>query len=141
MTMSADSDLTDIQPDILTLGIAGFSAEHPKAKADIERRLRREWWPSKRLSTEMDTTLLTESQFTRAASYLVLWKYALPQLSTWVTDDRFKLMIDFYKGLYETEFNEVLDDGVEYDSDEDGLISVSEKAPEVLNESFGRLTR
>jgi hypothetical protein len=137
MAMSVDSNLTAIQPDILTLGILTFASEHAKAKADIERRLRREWWPSKRLSNEMNATLLTESQFTRTASYLVLWKYALPQLSTWVSDDRFKIMIDFYKGLYESEFNEVLEDGIEYDSDEDGLISVSEKLPT----HFGRLTR
>lgn len=137
MAMSVDSDLTAIQPDILTLGILTFASEHAKAKADIERRLRREWWPSMRLSNEMNATLLTESQFTRAASYLVLWKYSLPQLSNWVADDRFKIMIDFYKGLYESEFNEVLEDGVEYDADDDGLISVSEKAPT----HFGRLTR
>ena len=137
MAMSVDSDLTAIQPDILTLGILSFSAEHPKAKADIERRLRREWWPNMRIAGEVDFTLITESQFTRAASYLVLWKYALPKLSTWVVDDRFKLMIDFYKGLYESEFNEVLEDGIEYDADEDGVIAVSEKVPT----HFGRLTR
>ena len=119
------------------MGILSFSSEHPKAKADIERRLRREWWPSMRLSDEMDAALITESQFTQAASYLVLWKYALPQLSTWVADDRFKIMIDFYKGLYESEFNEVMEDGVEYDADEDGIISISEKKPT----HFGRLTR
>ena len=42
MVMSVDTDLTAIQPDILSLGIVSFSGEHSKAKADIERRLRRE---------------------------------------------------------------------------------------------------
>ena len=137
MAMSVDTDLTAIQPDILGLGIPSFSGEHPKAKADIERRLRRDWWPNKGLSGELDTTLITESQFTKAASYLVLWKYALPQLATWATEDRFSAMLAFYKGLYEDEMQDIFLDGVEYDADDDSVITVDEKAPV----HFGRLMR
>jgi hypothetical protein len=137
MAMSVDTDLQSIVPDILDLGIASFSSEHAKAKADIERRLRREWWPNKGLAGELNTTLLTESQFTRTAAYLVLWKYALPQLTTWVADDRFKIMLDHYREMYESEFQDVLEDGVEYDYNDDDVISVSERAPVHM----GRLVR
>jgi len=137
MAMSADSNLTAIQPDILGLGIVSFYNEHPKAKADIERRLRRDWWPNRGLSGELDITLITESQFTKAAAYLVLWKYALPQLATWAAEDRFSAMMTFYKGLYEDEIQDIFLDGVEYDADDDSIITVSEKAPV----HFGRLSR
>jgi len=129
MAMSSDADLTAIQPDILTLGIDSFVSEHSKAKADIERRLRNEWWLNKGLGGEPDMTLITESQFTKAAAYLVLWKYALPQLATWATEDRFSAMMTFYKGLYEDEIQDIFLDGVEYDADNDSVITATEKAP------------
>ena len=137
MAMSADSDLIAIQPDILNLGIVSFNSEHPKAKADIERRLRRDWWPNKGISGDVNMTLLTESQFTKAAAYLVLWKYALPQLATWAAEDRFSAMLVFYKKLYEEEIQDVFLDGVEYDADDDGTISEEDRTPVLI----GRLTR
>jgi len=137
MAMSVDTDLTAIQPDILSLGITSFISEHPKAKADIVRRLRRDWWPNRGISGELDTALISESQFTTAAAHLVLWKYALPQLATWTTEDRFKAMITFYKGMYEDEIQDIFLDGVEYDADDDGVISVEDSAAV----HFGRLQR
>jgi len=137
MVMSVDTDLTAIQPDILSLGVASFSSEHSKAKADIQRRLKREWWPNKGISGDPDMTLITESQFTKAAAYLVLWKYALPQLATWSSEDRFSAMLTFYKGLYEEEIQDIFIDGVEYDADSDGVFTSAEKTPVQV----GRLTR
>lgn len=137
MPMSADSDLLEIQPDILSLGISSFADEHARAQADIERSLRRDWWPNKGISGEMKSNLLTESQFNKASSYLVLWKYALPQLATWATEDRFSAMLAFYKGLYEGEMSDIMLDGIEYDQDDDGVIENNEKIPV----HFGRLIR
>lgn len=127
MAFSTDSDLTGIQPDILSLGISSFSGEHAKAEADIKRELRNKWWSRTGRAGEMDSTLLTDSQWTRANAYLVMWKYALPQLSNWVGDDRFLSMISFYRDLYNQEMEAVLADGVEYDFNEDGTIQDSEK--------------
>jgi len=137
MAMSADSDLSAILPDILDLGLDSFASEHPKAKADLERRLRRDWWPNTGRSGELNATLLTESQFTKAAAYLVLWKHALPKLATWDDGDRFYKMITFYKKRYEEEWDEVLLDGVEYDFDSDSVISASE----AIQTQSGRLVR
>ena len=67
----------------------------------------------------------------------MLWKYALPQLTNWVQDDRFLNMIDFYKNRYEEELVAVFNDGVEYDDDNSGTIDDDEK--NIV--SFGRLTR
>jgi hypothetical protein len=129
MAFSNDTNLTDLLPDILTLGISSFADDHAKAQADIERELRIKWWPRKNIAGEMDNTKLTDSQFTRTASYLVLWRYALPQLTNWVDGDRFQGMIDFYKARYGEELESVLSDGVDYDVDGDGVVKEDEKQP------------
>lgn len=137
MAFSSDSDLTAIIPDILSLGISSFSAEHALAQAEIERELRAKWYPKLQLSVEMDASLLTSSQWIKTSAYLVLWKHALPKLTNWVDGDRFQNMITFYKTRYEEELASVIRDGVEYDFNDDNTVSESEKAPV----HFGRLTR
>jgi len=137
MAFSTDADLTDIIPDILTLGITQFTDEHPKAQSDIEREIRNRWWEKRGISGELNPNYLTDSQWTRTAVYLVLWKYALPQLTNWVDGDRFQNMIGFYKSRYAEELEAVFQDGVEYDDDNNGTIDEDEKTP--IN--HGRLVR
>ena len=127
MAFSTDTDLQDLVPDILQLGIDSFTAEHTKAQNDILRDLRIEWWDKKGLSGELNSAYLTDSQFTRCASYLVLWKYALPQLTNWVDGDRFQSMITFYKSRYGEELDSILRDGIEYDADNDSVVTEQEK--------------
>ena len=127
MAFSTDTDLQDLVPDILQLGIDSFTAEHTKAQNDILRDLRIEWWDKKGLSGELNSAYLTASQFTRCASYLVLWKYALPQLTNWVDGDRFQSMITFYKSRYGEELESILRDGIEYDADNDSVVTEDEK--------------
>ena len=43
MAFSQDSDLVDLVPDILSLGITSFADDHAKSQADIERELRLKW--------------------------------------------------------------------------------------------------
>jgi hypothetical protein len=127
MAYSSDADLLKLIPDILDLGIESFVLEHPKAQADIQRELRIKWWPRKNIAGEMDNSKLTATQFTMASAYLVLWRYALPQLTNWTEGDRFGNMIDFYKARYGEEIESVLADGVEYDADGDGNVKEDEK--------------
>ena len=56
-----------------------------------------------------------------------MWKHALPKLTNWTANDRFQGMIAFYKQLYLEEIASVFQDGVEYDADEDGSVSETEK--------------
>ena len=137
MAFSSDADLLAIAPDILSLGIDSFSTEHAKAQSDIERHIRAVWWDKRGFSGELKPQYLTDSQWTRSSAYLVLWKYALPQLTNWVDNDRFLGMIDFYKSRYGEEIEAVFKDGVEYDDDNDGTIDDDEKTP--IND--GRLVR
>lgn len=137
MAFSSDADLMDIIPDILSFGIDSFSTDHAKAQADIERKIRADWWDKRGFSGELKPQYLTDSQWTRANAYLVLWKYALPQLTNWVDNDRFQGMIDFYKSRFAEEIEAVFKDGVEYDDDNNGTIDDDEKTP--IND--GRLVR
>ena len=137
MAFSSDADLMDIIPDILSFGIDSFSSDHAKAQADIERKIRADWWDKRGFSGELKAQYLTDSQWTRANAYLVLWKYALPQLTNWVDNDRFLGMIDFYKSRFAEEIEAVFKDGVEYDDDNNGTIDDDEKTP--IND--GRLVR
>ena len=127
MAFSTDSDLVNLIPDILDLGIDSFSTEHSNAENDIIRELRIGWWDKKGLSGELNKAYLTDSQFTRCSAYLVLWKYALPQLTNWVDGDRFQSMITFYKSRYGEELDSILRDGVEYDADNDSVVTEEEK--------------
>jgi hypothetical protein len=129
MAYSSDADLLKLIPDILDLGIESFVLEHPKAQSDIQRELRIKWWPRKNIAGEMENSKLTSTQFTMASAYLVLWRYALPQLTNWVEGDRFQSMIDFYKARYGEELEAVLADGVDYDADGDGVVKEDEKQP------------
>ena len=137
MAFSSDAYLMDIIPDILSFGIDSFSTDHAKAQADIERKIRADWWDKRGFSGELKAQYLTDSQWTRANAYLVLWKYALPQLTNWVDNDRFLGMIDFYKSRFAEEIEAVFKDGVEYDDDNNGTIDDDEKTP--IND--GRLVR
>jgi hypothetical protein len=140
MAMSSDTDILEYFPDLYNYGIQDFSAEHAKTRGDILRRLRIEWWPRKSQAltvdisiigfnnTEMDESLITESQFTRAAVFHCLAYYILPKLTQFSVDgDRFERMMTYFKSRYEEEFDAVLHDGVEYDADESGTITNAEK--------------
>jgi hypothetical protein len=133
MAFSTDYNLQEIIPDILEFGIDNFIDEHATAQAELEREIRNRWWHRTGKAGEMDTSLLTESQWTKANAYLVLWKYALPKLTNWVDNDRFLQMIDFYRNRYGEEMEAVFADGVEYDDDEDGIVQDDEKLPKPLN--------
>lgn len=148
MSFATDSDVVEYVPDLHEYGIQDFSADHAKTQDDILRRLRIEWWPRLQPwkydiryvnnAPEMDSTLLTDTQFTRTAVFHVLAYYILPKLAKFDPDgDRFENMMKHYKSRFEEEFNLVLKDGVEYDLNNDNTVGVSEKA----STEFMRLVR
>lgn len=137
MAYSTDADLVELLPDILDLGIAEFTAEHVQAASDIERELLGSWWGKKGISGDFDPTKLTASQFKLASCYLVLWKYALPQLTNWVDGDRFQNMINWYRSRYGEEMAAIMAAGISYDEDGDSVVTAEEKA----SIGAGRLSR
>lgn len=117
MAFSNDWNLQEIVPDILDFGIENFIDDHDEAYKELTRTIRNRWWNLFGSALPMDDDQLVDSQWTKASSYLVLWKYALPKLTNWIETDRFLEMIDFYKALYEEELDAIFLDGVDYDGD------------------------
>jgi|TARA_R110000744_G_scaffold243821_1_gene360743 hypothetical protein len=149
------SDITKYQPDAFDFGISTTATETTNFLAqttnDILRNLRIKWWPVYKTnvftditvlgSVEMDNTKVNLDQFERAGVYLFLSRFYLPALTKFRPEadkDRFERMIEFYSSAYMKEFQSILEDGVEYDSDDGGSISTSEK--ESLH-GYKRLTR
>jgi len=142
---STDADLTFYQPDILEFGIASFTSPndyHAQARDDIERDLRNKWWgiyvnnTQRDITTlttiEMDGSKLTDAQWKRCSVFRVIGFYATLRLTKFNSDDnkdRFQVMLDYYQKAYYAEFSEVLRDGVEYDDNNDSIISNAEKEP------------
>jgi hypothetical protein len=138
------SDVTKYQPDAFDFGISTTATETTNFLAqttnDILRNLRIKWWPVYKTnvftditvlgSVEMDNTKVNLDQFERAGVYLFLSRFYLPALTKFRPEadkDRFERMIEFYSSAYMKEFQSILEDGVEYDSDDGGSISTSEK--------------
>lgn len=140
MAFATITNITEYEPDILNYGIPNFDDAIAKAEQDIKRYLRVNWWPSQQIgrfditivgfNAEMDETLLTDSQFTRAAVYCALGYYIYPRLSKFEpTLDVFQMKYDYYKKMYAEEIDMVIRDGIEYDIDDDGNVTAAEKTP------------
>ena len=140
------SDVLKYQPDAFSFGISTTATETVNFLAqttnDILRQLRIEWWPTYKTNVytditvlntvEIDNTKVNLDQFERAGVYLFLSKFYLPALTKFRPEadkDRFERMIEFYSSAYMKEFQTILEDGVNYDSDASGVISVSEREP------------
>ena len=148
-------EIETYQPDVFGFGIASNDSKVSyyitQTTNDIFRQLRIEWWPVYKTNVYTDITVLNTAemvntkvnldQFTRAGVYLFLSRYFLPALTKFRPEadkDRFERMIEFYRSEFNNEFQAILEDGVEYDSNAGGTISVNER--EALHGS-GRLTR
>ena len=148
-------EIETYQPDVFSFGIASNDSKVSyyitQTTNDIFRQLRIEWWPVYKTNVYTDITVLNTAemvntkvnldQFTRAGVYLFLSRYLLPTLTKFRPEadkDRFERMIEFYSSAYAKEFQSILEDGVEYDSDAGGTIVSSER--ESLH-SYRRLTR
>jgi len=142
MAFAARTDLITYQPDIGDMGLstAQLDTYVTQAIADVQRDIRNKWWSvyhsnqSRNRSyaggIEIDLTLLTDSQWTRATVYRCLGYYVCPSLTKFNAsgdEDRFQQMGSFYRERYEDEFADILRDGVEYDANDDSTISDAEK--------------
>ena len=139
-------DVSNYQADIYEFGLASTTSEVTffitQTTNDILRELRTRWWPVYKSNVYTDITVLNTvemvntkvnlDQFKRAGAFLFLSKFFLPTVTKFRPEadkDRFERMIEFYRSEYNKEFQSILEDGVEYDSDAGGTISVNEKEP------------
>ena len=148
-------DVTKYQPDAFDFGISTSATETTNFLAqttnDILRALRVEWWPVYKTNiftditvlntAEMDNTKVNLDQFERAGVYLFLGRFLLPALTKFRPEtekDRFERMAEYYMSEYNKEWQSILEDGVEYDTDGSGTIVSNEREP---LHGFRRLNR
>ena len=142
MAFATRSSLVIYQPDIGDMGLSTGEQDAfvTHAIADVQRDIRNKWWSMYKAnqlrnrsyagSIEIDLTLLTDSQWTRATVYRCLGYFICPALTKFNStgdEDRFQQMGSYYRTMYEDEFQDILRDGVEYDADDNSSIADSEK--------------
>ena len=149
------SDILKYQPDAFDFGISTTATETINFLAqttnDILRELRIQWFPTYKTNVytditvlntlEMDNTKINLDQFERAGVYLFLGRFFCPALSKFRPEaekDRFERMAEYYMSEYNKEWQSILEDGVEYDTDGSGTIVSNEREP---LHGFRRLTR
>lgn len=123
---ATDDDLVAIVPDIFDHGVDTFDPELANSSADIERRIKADWWNAMRDPNLFDTTKLKASEWERATIYHSLAYYILPRLSNFQEDDTFQRQMVFYKERYMEEFSAAMAAGISYDHNDDGAYDESE---------------
>lgn len=147
MTFATNNDLLDYQADIFEHGVDDWTTELASAEYDVLRKIETDWWNVERnynrrthytsLGGTFDATRLVSVQWTRATVYRALTAYILPKLSSWRPEgDSFRELISHYQTRYNEEFSAELAKGVQYDSDDDGIISEGEKTQTQQNRLF-----
>tara|TARA_B100000214_G_C23852634_1_gene574142 strand:- start:430 stop:915 length:486 start_codon:yes stop_codon:yes gene_type:complete len=139
-------EIAKYQPDAFNFGVGSGDSKVShyitQTTEDIFRELRIRWWPVYKTNVYTDITVLNTAemvntkvdldQLKKAGVYLFLCKYFLPALTKFRPEadkDRFERMIEFYNNEFNKEMQSVLEDGVNYDSDASGTISVNEREP------------
>lgn len=137
MAYSTDADLVAIRPDILSLGVADWSAKHDEAESIINRVIEYKWYRNAAEEFEIDwrdapfdATKLTNAttQLTRLSSYKtleIIYEY-LMQASADVS--AFEKLRNLYHEKFKEELKDVLGAGLDYDWTDSGAIGYEEKS-------------
>lgn len=137
MPFATNEDLVEYYPTAMDHGVGSWTAELTQAQDDVETLIKSRWFNKEfdtgnrmLLSgpTSYNPSLLTESQWTRATCFRALSCYILPKLSTFRPEgDAFREQLNFFQSRFEEEFNLQLGAGVEYDLNNDNVITEGEK--------------
>lgn len=136
MAYSEDSDLIDIRPDILDLGVPDWTTKHDQAQAFIDRAIDKKWYRSVALDNNIDyrdvpydgANLADEGiQLKTLSCYKTLeFIYLYLQKNT-EKGDGFGRQRIIFKDLYNEEFDDVVNTGLDYDWDRSGTIVLAEQ--------------
>ena len=127
MAFATNDDIVDIRPGIFDHGVEDWTVELNKAEADIILKIRADWFNKRYSRDDWDATLLTNTQWTTATIYRALAYYILPKLTQWRVDsDAFQEQIEFYQARYAEEMGAQFDFGIEYDYNEDTVVTDNE---------------
>lgn len=134
MAYATLDDLIQVEPTITEYGVVDWDAELARSETEVNRILQVRWFQaySKASGNKLtfDPTLLTSTQWTQATVYHALAYHICPKLSKFETqgnEDKFQVMMTYYAGRFEHEMDLCLRLGVEYDLNDNGTVSASEK--------------
>jgi hypothetical protein len=136
MAYATFDDLKQVEPTIDQYGVLDWDAELARSESEINRVLKVRWYiPYQKSHTNLiniafDATLLTSSQFTQATVYHALAYHIAPKLTQFSggEPDKFQMMMNYYQGRFEHEIDLILREGVQYDIDDSGTVSLAEGA-------------
>lgn len=149
MAYATITDLVEVEPTIVEYGVLDWDAELAKSEIEVNRLLTVRWWPVyqkqgrndirySNLALLMETDKLDPTQWTQATVYHALAYHICPKLTKFEAEpDRFREMMDYYRGRFEHEFDLCMREGVRYDINSNDVFEDVERVPD----TFLRLRR
>lgn len=134
MAYATLDDLIQVEPTITDYGVLDWDAELARSETEVNRIIQVRWFQTYSKASggtlTFDPTLLTSTQWTQATVYHALAYHICPKLSKFETqgnEDKFQVMMNYYAGRFEHELDLCFRLGVEYDINDNGTVSASEK--------------
>lgn len=134
MAYSTDSDLAEVRSNIMGHGVADWSTQRTEAERQINRSLRIRWYTEAAIARGLDPT---ETAFDpnkasadqlKMASVFKTLELAYLHIANDATENPFLEQSSYFAKRYEDELKSILSDGVDYDWDDSGDITSTEKA-------------
>jgi hypothetical protein len=134
MAYATLDDLVLVEPTITEYGVLDWDSELARSETEINRILQVRWWPiykkDRGANLVFTAARLTTTQWTQATVYHALAYHIAPKLTKFEqqgNEDKFQVMMKYYQGRFEHEMDLCLRLGVEYDLDNSGTVSTTEK--------------
>jgi len=134
MAYATLADLLAVEPNIQEYGVIEWTTEISRSERELNRIISVRWWPTYRKNNGLsdnsllDTSLLDTTQWTQATVYHALAYHICPKLTQFSPEnDKFQVMMDYYRGRFEHEMDLCIREGVRYDADDSGTFSDAEK--------------
>jgi hypothetical protein len=143
MAFADIDDLLQVEPTIQDYGVLDWDTEIARSETEVKRVLKVRWWlayaKGRGITTDIDFTRLDDAQWTQATVYHALAYHITPKLTQFQPDqDKFQVMMDYYRGRFEHEMDLCIREGVKYDVDNDNTY---EYKTEVQGRDLQRLKR
>lgn len=133
MAYAKEADLIEIEPTITDYGVLDWDAELARSETELNRILKVRWWPifvkTKTGNHEFNPALLDTTQWTQSTVYHALAYHICPKLTKFESqgqEDNFQVRMEYYQGRFEHEIELCLREGVRYDLDASGVVTVDE---------------
>jgi hypothetical protein len=127
MAFATNNDIEQYAPEVFDQGVEDWSDELALAETDVSNFVQIRWFNKHHSKTNWDKTKLTDAQWNRATVYRALYAHIMPKLSTFRPEgDPFREQIIFYRERFEEEMDIQFGLGIQYDDNNDGIVTDGE---------------